>query len=705
MQPDEIERLDMGNRLIRDMFPKVRTTKGDVEIFEANKIIDSLIIETGISVPTAEQVTKLVLKRIITSNIQWLSGPAIREMCCSVLAEIGLLEARKRYTRLGMPLMDYEKFVNAGIKENANQYRNPESIHSWAADRISSEYALLRLLSDEQANAHLNGDIHIHMLRYFDLRPFCQEWDLRIILKHGLPPVNWPYSAVSKPAKHPTVAFLHAAKWLGIITGEFSGGQGYDNFTTFLAPYVRGLSDEEIKQMAQCFIFESNQIYASRGAQVPFTSISCTPTVPDSLLEVPAVGRGGKMDGVYGDYVDECRKLFRALSEVYIEGDGMGRLFNFPKHEIKLKREWLTEFEDEYMLISEEAAKFGTPYYLNLAADWMPDEVHSQCCRILLTPDGIKKTCADPDLFDWTKSYICMGSLQSVSFNLPRYAYMANGNDDKLFEIILEKAQIIREILLKKRELVKNRLEKELLPICSRKIPDQDGPLLDLRKQSLSIGIIGLNECVQSHTDRELHEDRDSFEFGKKILRNLSRICDQFTTETGYKFSLWEQPAESASTRFARLDLKHFPNKAKVQGVGSSVYYTNSDHLRYSADISLMDRISKQAEFHPIVQGGVMTHIWLGESNPEKEALWKFTKNIALNTDTAYFAFTKDFTNCLNCKKFSAGIFNKCPHCGATESKLEWYSRITGYYSRLNSWNDGKIQEWRDRKRYDLNKT
>jgi len=160
----------------------------------------------------------------------------------------------------------------------------------------------------------------------------------------------------------------------------------------------------------------------------------------------------------------------------------------------------------------------------------------------------------------------------------------------------------------------------------------------------------------------------------------------------------------SASTRFALLDLKHFPNKAKVQGIGKSVYYTNSDHLRYSADISLMERISKQAEFHPIVQGGVMTHIWLGESNPEKEALWKFTKNIALNTDTAYFAFTKDFTNCLNCKKFSPGIFNKCPHCGATEPKLEWFSRITGYYSRLNSWNDGKIQEWRDRKRYDLNK-
>ncbi|MHA1894428.1 MAG: anaerobic ribonucleoside-triphosphate reductase, partial [Candidatus Helarchaeota archaeon] len=301
-------------------------------------------------------------------------------------------------------------------------------------------------------------------------------------------------------------------------------------------------------------------------------------------------------------------------------------------------------------------------------------------------------------------SYISMGSLQSVSLNLPRYAYMANGNDDKLFEIIMEKAQIAKAILLKKRDIIKHRLEKELLPLCSRKAPDQDATLLDLRRQSLSLGFIGLNECVLSHTGFELHENDGAFEFGKKILKNLSRLCEKFTSDTGYKFSLWEQPAESASTRFALLDLKHFPDKARVQGTGRAVYYTNSDHVRYSADISLMDRILKQAEYHPIVQGGVMTHIWLGESNPEKEALWKFTKNIALNTDTAYFAFTKDFTNCLNCKKFSAGIYTKCPHCGASEAKLEWYSRITGYYSRLNSWNDGKIQEWRDRKRYNLEK-
>ena len=690
------------NDLFQDILPSVRTTNGDIEQFNGQKIINSLIKEANLDKKTAKIITDAVIKRIINSKIKWLSGPEIRELCCSILAEQGLIEARKRYTRLGMPLMDYEELLKNGIKENANQYNNPESIHSWVADRIASEYALLRLLPEQHSNAHLRGDIHIHMLRYFDLRPFCQEWDLRVILKHGLPPTGWSHSAVSSPAKHAMVAVLHAAKWLGIVQGEFSGGQGYDNFTVFLAPYLRGKSHEELVQLAQCFLFETNQIYAARGAQVPFTSISCIPTVPKSLLDVPAVSFGGKIDGVYGDYVDECNRFFRAINEVYMAGDGTGKMFNFPKHEIKLKKEWMKEFEEEYMGISREAAKFGTPYFLNMAADWMPDEVHSQCCRIILTPDGIKKFCQDPELFDWHKSYMNMGSLQSVSLNLPRYAYMANGDDDRLFELIDENMKLAADILMIKQDLIEQRMRNKLIPLCAGEV---DGtPLLDLRKQSLSVGFVGLNECVLAHTGNELHETKESYEFGTKILQHLLKRCLEYSVENQKNFSLWEQPAESTATRFAKLDLKHFKDKVMYQGDIStgSIYYTNSDHLNYAANISLPERIQKQSKFHPIVKGGVITHMWLGESHPDPEGLWKFTKNISLNTPTAYFAYTLDFSQCLKCNSFSSGIYNTCPKCGAGDEYIEWWSRVTGYYSRVKRFNNGKIQEWRDRKRYSI---
>jgi ribonucleoside-triphosphate reductase len=352
---------------LRTLLPTVFRTEGDVVSFDPLKIKESLIKETCLNEAPANRVTELTVRRIISSGIKFLSGPHIREIVCSILSEEHFEEERKLYTRIGMPLMDYEEILEEGITENANQDLNPESIHHWAANRIADEYALLRLLDSEEAQAHLCGDIHVHMLRYFDLRPFCEEWDPRIILENGLPPVDsWTHCNKSGPAGSLRVAVTHLAKWLGIIQAEFSGGQGYDNITTFLAPYAKGISDREIEQSMQCLIYETNQIFAARGGQVPFTSISCIPTIPNGLLGIPAIGPYGKVVGTYGNFKDECLKLFDALTNIYIKGDYNGKLFAFPKHEIKVKKEWLKEFEPSYLKVMEEVATMGTPYFLNM---------------------------------------------------------------------------------------------------------------------------------------------------------------------------------------------------------------------------------------------------------------------------------------------------------------------------------------------------
>ena len=384
---------------------------------------------------------------------------SIKDACVfSILSEEHFEEERKIYTRIGMPLMDYEAILEEGIDENANQDMNPESIHHWAANRISDEYALLRILDSEEAHAHLYGDIHVHMLRYFDLRPFCQEWDPRMILEHGLPPVDsWAHCNKSGPAGSLRVAVTHLAKWLGIIQGEFSGGQGYDYITTFLAPFAKDLSEREVEQSMQCLIYETNQIFAARGGQVPFTSISCTPTIPDGLLSIPAVGPYGKLSGNYGDYKEECLLLFDAITKVYTEGDYNGKLFAFPKHEVKIKKEWLEQYEESYLKVMEEAATMGTPYFLNMCPDWMPDEIHSQCCRKFLSGNQIISKCIlDPEkrkIANVWENYVTIGSLQSVSLNLPRYAYLSKTEED-YFTILDEKMELSARILRKKWDLM-----------------------------------------------------------------------------------------------------------------------------------------------------------------------------------------------------------------------------------------------------------
>ena len=673
---------------LKNLLPRVSRTEGDVVPFDPLKIKQSIVKETGLNDKVADSITELAVRRIISSGIMFLSGPHIREIVCSILSEQHFEDERKLYTRIGMPLMDYEAILEKGVNENANQDMNPESIHHWAANRISDEYALLRILDSEEAHAHLYGDIHVHMLRYFDLRPFCQSWDPRMILEHGLPPVDsWAHCSKSGPAGGLRVAVTHLAKWLGIIQGEFSGGQGYDYITTFLAPYVRGLSQKEIEQSMQCLIFETNQIFAARGGQVPFTSISCTPTIPDGLLNIPAVGPHGKLVGNYGDYKEECLKLFDALTDVYIQGDHNGKLFAFPKHEIKIKKEWLKEFEPSYIKIMEEVATMGTPYFLNMCPDWMPDEIHSQC---IVDPENRK-------IANIWENYVTIGSLQSVSLNLPRYAYMSNNEDDYI-RILGEKMELSARILKKKWDLMERRLKTGHLPLCSGKINGK--PIFKLREQNLSIGFTGLNEAVKSMTGFELHEHDTTYNLGKKILEYMVAKCNTMTERDGISYSLWEQPEESSCGRFAKLDLKHFPEKAIPQSSGKSAYYTNSDHLRYDADIPLSERIRKQGDYHPIVNGGVITHIWLGEQKPDIHALWELTKNICLNTNTAYFTYTTDFIYCPSCRKMYRGSQFTCPQCYSEDVKV--YSRVTGYYSEVNRYNLGKRAEWEARKRENL---
>ncbi|MFX0178633.1 MAG: anaerobic ribonucleoside-triphosphate reductase [Candidatus Hodarchaeota archaeon] len=692
----------LSSGILKNLLPRVFRTEGDVVSFDPVKIEQSLMRETGLDKKFADKITKLVVRRIISSGIKFLSGPHIREIVCSILSEQHFEEERKLYTRIGMPLMDYEAILEKGINENANQDMNPESIHHWAANRISDEYALLRILDSEEAHAHLYGDIHVHMLRYFDLRPFCQEWDPRMILEHGLPPVDsWVHCSRSGPAGSLRVAVTHLAKWLGIIQGEFSGGQGYDYITTFLAPYAKGLSNREIEQSMQCLIFETNQIFAARGGQVPFTSISCTPTIPDGLLSIPAVGPHGIAVGKYGDYKEECLRLFDALTDVYIQGDHNGKLFAFPKHEVKIKKKWIKEFEPSYLKIMEETAKMGTPYFLNMCPGWMPDEIHSQCCRKFLSGNEIISKCIfDPEerknVNVW-ENYVTIGSLQSVSLNLPRYAYLSN-NEDDYFKILDEKMELCSRILIKKWHLMERRLKSGHLPLCSGKINDRS--IFKLEDQNVSIGLTGLNEAIKSLTNEELHESESAYTLGKNILSYMVAKCNSMTERDGYSYSLWEQPAEQAAGRLAKLDLKHFSKKAIVQSSGNSAYYTNSSHIRYDADIPLSKRIKLQGDYHPIVNGGVITHIWLGEQKPDIHGLWELTKNICLKTNTAYFSYTIDFTFCPHCKKMFRGGKFTCPSCNSFDVNV--YSRITGYYSAVNRYNSGKRAEWEARKRYNL---
>lgn len=676
----------------------VMTSKQTFERFSKEKIVKSLLNETAIDGGIAEKIGADVERFVRNSNMDYVSSSLIREMVNAKLIENGLEDIWREYTRVGLPVFDITKLINEGTKENANLQYNPETIHKLMGDQMIKEYTLTKILPNNLARSHMNGQVHIHDLDYFPMRPFCFSHDIRFFLRNGFKPDGTgDHATIAGPAKTPEVAFLHAAKVLAAAQTNCAGGQGFSYFNTFMAPVTRGLNYKQIKQLAQMFIFEMGQMYVARGGQTVFSSIDLDMSVPKMFRDIKAIQLGGKTNGeTYGDYEEEVRTLFNAFLEVYMGGDYQGKPFNFPKFEVQLYPEDFKngKYDSELLKISELAAKFGTPYYI-INQPYMPDFACYQCCAYLMPLDK------SIDTNNLENETVRGGSLQVVTINLPQIAYESKGDDAKLFEILDERMEKAKKVMLLRHDIVERNLNNGMLPFLSQKINEKER-YFEPDKQSYTIGLVGVNEMVKFHTGEELHESKKSWIFGIKVMKHMKEVVARFRKETGLNFALARTPAESTAYRLATIDRKTYGERAIVQGDlnSGSIYYTNSFHVRPNSDISLFDRMKIEGAFHPVTDGGAMSHVWLGEAHPDPEAIMSLTKKIATKTAIQYMAYTKDLTICESCGLVTGGLYDKCPKCKS--SSVQNWSRITGYYQNVKGWDKGKLAELRDRRRYNI---
>ncbi|MHA2006799.1 MAG: anaerobic ribonucleoside-triphosphate reductase [Promethearchaeota archaeon] len=588
-----------------DLLPKVLRTEGDFAEFDSSRIFDSLMKETGMNEANTKKITELVVRRIISSGIKFLSGPHIREIVCSILSEEHFENERKLYTRIGIPLMDYEEFLEQGLREDPKNILNPEKIHNWAANRISEEYTHLRILTSEESQAHLYGDIHIHKLRYFDLRPLSQIWDPRIILQHGLPPIpNFIPCCKLRPADDLKDAIHHLVKWLILTQNEFCGDQGFSYLTTFLAPYVKDTSEVELRKRLKEFLYEINHLSAVTGRSISPNPLLLCPTINKSFLNVPVINLHGKKKKYYKNYKEECLKLFKAFTVVFKEGDENNNPFKSPKHEIILNSDLLSRFNDTYLDVWDEISIMKTPILINVNTELL------------------YKMDADPS----TESKYCnWGILQDICLNLPRIAYKSK-DEDEFLEILDLNLNLTSQILIKKYEIIKRRLKSGHLPLCSGKINGY--PVYCLEDQNLSISFVGLNEAVKSITDFELHENSSTFTFGEKILYEMNKKCSEFSTKHSVSYVLSENKSLKAPVRFAELDLKHFQNIALPQSKDNKYYYTNAAHFRDSGVINISDKVKKQEKYHEFIHNGAIEYFSLTKLKINDLSLENFIKEV-----------------------------------------------------------------------------
>ena len=674
----------------------VLTNRGTIEEQQNDKIVESLVKETGLPTNIAKKISLEVREELEKLNVEYVSGPLIRELVNVKLLKYGLNDARDMYTRVGLPIYDVTQLIYNIDNENANTPYNPEFVHKSFGDQVSKEYSLLRLIPKEASRAHMSGDVHIHDLDYFINRPFCFEVPARLFLKYGVKTDGKGVStAIAGPAKHLNSAVMQLAKVLQASQMSFSGGQGYDFLNTILAPYARGMKYEDIKQVIQYFVYELSMSNFSRGGQTAFTSVSLELDTPDYLKKQLALLPGGiTKEGVtYADYEEESKTILNAFIDTYMEGDYYGRCFNFPKPEFKLRRSVTksNKYDDVLLKAARLASKYGAPYFLNLSAPYMPDAVQSQCCRYFLIPDS-------KQMKQINEGKLRFGSLQTVTANLPRCAYESKGDEKLMYEIIDNKFEIAKTVFDAKRDTIRKYLLNGGAPFLTQEFEGE--PYFDLETSTNSFGFVGLNELVQAMTGKQLHEDKDALRFGLKVMNYMKDKTLRMEKQTGKRWSLVQTPAESTANRFAKLDNKFSNTMAKGDRGTKNVYYTNSSHVYVGANIPLWDRIKIESSFHPLLMGGAITHIFMGEKSPNPEALVDFIKKISTKTLCSYFSFTKDMTQCKDCGKMSGGMRNTCQFCSS--SRVEWYSRVTGYLTPVKSWNEGKRAEMKDRVKYTL---
>ncbi|MBQ2967406.1 MAG: ribonucleoside triphosphate reductase [Clostridia bacterium] len=631
-----------------------------------------------------------------------ISVEHIQDSVESVLIKAGYDEVAKAYIlyrrqheklrNLNATVLDYKDIVDNylnindwRVKENSTVTYSVGGLILSNSGAITANYWLSEIYDDEIGNAHRNADIHIHDLSM--LTGYCAGWSLKQLIQEGLGGVSGKIT--SAPAKHLATLCNQMVNFLGIMQNEWAGAQAFSSFDTYLAPFVKidNLSYDQVKKCIESFIYGVNT--PSRwGTQAPFSNITLDWVVPADLAELNCIIGGKEADFKYKDCQKEMDMVNKAFIEIMIEGDANGRGFQYPIPTYSITRNFDWSETENNKLLFEMTSKYGTPYFSNyINSDMEPSDVRSMCCRLRLDLRELRKKSGG--FFGSGES---TGSVGVVTINIPRIAYLAKDEAD--FYNRLDKLMDISARSLKiKRTVITKLLEAGLYPYTKRYLGT-------FNNHFSTIGLVGMNEaCLNANWIKADLTKKEAQKFTQDVLNHMRERLSDYQVEYGDLYNLEATPAESTAFRLAKHDVKHYPNIITAgMGTGETPYYTNSSHLPVGYTEDIFSALDVQDELQTLYTSGTVFHAFLGEKLPDWKAAANLVRKIAENYRLPYYTLSPTYSVC---KKhgYIPGEQFTCPQCG---ENTEVYSRITGYYRPVQNWNDGKSQEYKERKVYDI---
>ena len=598
---------------------------------------------------------------------------------------------REKIRNMKSTILDYKEVVNNyvhledwRVKENSTVTYSVGGLILSNSGAITANYWLSEVYDEEIARAHKNADIHIHDLSM--LTGYCAGWSLKQLIQEGLGGIRGKIT--SSPAAHLSTLCNQMVNFLGIMQNEWAGAQAFSSLDTYLAPFVKvdNLSYKEVKQCIQSFIYGVNT--PSRwGTQAPFTNITLDWTVPNDLAELNAIVGGKECDFKYKDCKKEMDMVNKAFIEIMIEGDANGRGFQYPIPTYSITRDFDWSETENNKLLFEMTSKYGTPYFSNyINSDMEPSDVRSMCCRLRLDLRELRKKSGG--FFGSGES---TGSIGVVTINLPRIAYLATDKAD--FYRRLDKMMDISARSLKvKRDVITKLLEEGLYPYTKRYLGT-------FSNHFSTIGLVGMNEAgLNAKWLRKDLTNVETQEFAKEVLNHMRERLSDYQEQYGDLYNLEATPAESTSYRLAKHDKAQFPEIITASENDNIPYYTNSSHLPVGYTADIFSALDVQDELQTLYTSGTVFHAFLGEKLPDWKSTAKLVRTIAENYKLPYYTISPTYSICKE-HGYISGEHFKCPKCG---QPAEVYSRITGYYRPVQNWNDGKLQEFSQRKTYDI---
>ena len=648
----------------------VRTSRLAMEEFDRNKIASALVKEANVPQDLAQKIARETEGRLLEIKAKYLTAPLIREFVNAILIEKGLEEYRHKLTRLGLPVYD----VTQLIKSAGAQSASVSAIHESAGDSVIEEYTLLNILPRDIADAHLSGSLHLNNLGVWILKPNEFAHDLRFFLKNGLQFSRPQLVFASSPSpKTLEAAFSTILNLLRLTAAEVSGEQLLDYFNIFLAPFIRGMEPDRVRESLRLFILNLNQIFSSFDSALPL-SVGLELAVPSFLGDREAVGHGGKGGGVYADYAEESCLLASLLLETVAEESKKRPVFQ-PSLILKMRAEGLRDKESEAVLhqAHQLAALRGLPYFANLTTK-------DQAC-VSYTATGTRF--ANDWKGDWELDTLRVGAVDSVLVNLPRIAYESEAKISKFNDLLDEQLEMALRAMEIKYQTIKQRGREGLLPFLTSRYGGEQYARFE--NFTRLIGFVGLSEAVETLGGKSLYEDDKALDLAEQTVKHIHTSVKKSVRKPESRPVTAMVPSAKAAARLAQLDMERYGwAKVHAKGTKEQPFYTNLVTLPVQAKIASDERLKIEERIQQLTSGGHLTVIQVNEDEPDADRLLTLTRRLTSESKIGLYTFSRNFAYCGHCGKTVSGQPVKCPSCGSVDN-LVGYTRASAKYAPVTN--------------------